>query len=188
MKPAITLKDITQKLMKEKYEYNLVPQKKTVLPAHLAKGLSKRSKKMIEAYQIKIKKAVVGKKKTSIEDKKSSFRSDFDMNFSTKTNTFYGDRTDTKRNTDAKVKIQQSYSSNCKVIFPPHITSGRINGVDLGGKISKANSPKRNVTMDASNTNHPIRNIQDITLERISSPNERLKSPIVNNDLARLLT
>lgn len=94
----------------EKQGYNLIPQKKTVLPAHLMKGLTKRAKKMIEAYQIKIKKAVGGRKVSKFESKKNSIPSEVDMNYSTKTNTFSPERTQTGKEIERKFKLLNGFS------------------------------------------------------------------------------
>lgn len=72
------------------------------------------------------------------------------------------------------------------MIFPPHVVDGK-DGVRNVAKL-KETKPKRNITLDARSQRKGKEESRNITLERITSPQQRLKSPITRNQLMRIFT
>ncbi|CAI2369541.1 unnamed protein product [Moneuplotes crassus] len=185
-KQSITLKEITQRLVQQSKGQNLASHNKPSLPAHLVKGLSKRAKKMIEAYQIKIKKAVGGRKLSCIESNKASHPSEPDINFSTKTNTFYDDKTDQIKDIKSRKKFQANFSPVCRTIIPLHVTNDTLEMISNDQEEQEI--VRRDISLGVRNPSNPNGNLMEITLERITSPHERVTSPMSKGTLAHLFT
>lgn len=86
----------------------------------------------------------------------------------------------------SKEKFTDNFSPISRTIVPLHVTNDTLEMISDDQE--EMGICKKTVALGVRNPSNPIGKLREITLERITSPPERLVSPISRGALAQLFT
>ena len=139
---------------------------------------------MIEAYQIKIKKAVSGGFKKRTDGKKISIETEAYLNEKLNTDTGSKDFEQLGQGGIKSIKVIKQLSPNNTVVFPSKL----INTPSIRNKNLSKDGSKEGFTIDLDDIDSESKNLKSILEDRLKSPVGRFRNPMSNRIIDRILT